>query len=172
MYTLAPDEKTTLVMAYTDSGFVRGEVITKQSARVNVWLRTDAAPEYMHLLKAQVILLSGAPKAVSLPELYLCTALIHAFHVVPPTQESLDYDPNEANRVMLPVTLLMGTFVLKCKVRVSTQTDFGTSLATATRMQWMSLYEAEITNPFLPQLGAIKVPMLLVRPQKVSFGLE
>jgi hypothetical protein len=171
MYKPSADEKTTLVMAYTTNGFLRGEVITKATMRVSTWLRTDAAPEYMHLLNAQVISLSGTPKMVAVPELYFSTPLVIGFHPVNVGENALDYDPNEVNRVMLPVTVLMSTFIIKAKVRVSTQTDFGTSLTTA-RTAWMSLYEAEINNPFLTQLGTVKVPMLLVRPTMVSFAME
>lgn len=172
MYTPASDEKATPVIAYMANGLVRGEVITKQAVRVSIWLRTDAAPEYLHLLRSQVVLLCGAPKVLSIPELYLYSGLVYGFHLAPPAEDPLDYDPNEANRTMLPVTVLLGTFVLKCKIRVSTQADFNTSLATINRLTWISLYEAEITNPFLPQMGAIKAPMLLARPQQISFGLE
>jgi len=172
MYTLAADEKATAVIIYTANGLVRGEVITKQMVRVGIWLRTDAAPEYIHLLRAQVVTLCGVPKVISLPELYLYSGLIYGFHLAPPAEEPLDYDPNEAHRLMLPVNVILGTFLLKCKVRISTQTDFGTSLTTISRLTWLSLYEAEITNPFLPPMGVIKTSMLLVRPQQVVFGLE
>ncbi len=172
MYNLGADEKLTPVIAYTADGLVRGEVITKQAVRVSIWLRTDAVPEYIHLIRAQVVLLCGTPKVISLPEYYLYTGLVQGFHLTPPAEEPLDYDANEANRTMLPLTALLGTFTIKCKMRVSTQADFNTSLATVTRLKWLSLYEASITNPFLPQMGAIKAPMLLVRPQQVSFGIE
>ena len=62
MYVLRPDEKTTPVMIYTRDSLVRGEVVTKQSVlRVNIWLRTDGAPKYMHVLKPQVIVFDGTP---------------------------------------------------------------------------------------------------------------
>jgi hypothetical protein len=35
---------------------------------------------------------------------------------------------------------------------------------------WISLYDAEITNPYLPQLK-VAVPMLVVRPNKVTINL-
>lgn len=172
MYTLGTDEKLTPVIAYTANGLVRGEVVTKQAVRVSIWLRTDAAPEYIHLVRAQIVLLCGTPKVISLPEYYLYTGLVHGFHLAPPAEEPLDYDPNEANRTMLPLTALLGTFTIQCQMRVSTQADFNTSLATITRLTWLSLYEARIANPFLPQMGTIKTPMLLVRPQQVSLGVE
>ncbi len=60
MYILKPDEKTTPVMLYTKELVIRGEVVTKEMVhRINIWLRTDGVPKYMHLLKAQVVLLGG-----------------------------------------------------------------------------------------------------------------
>src|SRR5512139_149298 len=60
MYILRPDEKTTPVMLYTKESVVRGELVTKEIVyRINIWLRTDGVPKYMHLLNAQVDLLEG-----------------------------------------------------------------------------------------------------------------
>ncbi len=56
MYTLAAGEKATLVMAYTETMLVRGEVITTENIRVNTWLRTAGVPEYMHILRAQILI--------------------------------------------------------------------------------------------------------------------
>jgi hypothetical protein len=92
-----------------------------------------------------------------------------AFHIAPPAADPLDYDPNEASRAMAPVTALVGTFMLKAKIRYSSQTDLGTSLDVM-RTTWVSLYEAEITNPSMPQFN-MQVPMLLVNSNAVSFGV-
>ncbi len=63
---LAPDEKATLVMVYTHDALVRGEVITKQFARVNIWPRTQGIPNFIHLLKPNVMLFGGSqPKPFS-----------------------------------------------------------------------------------------------------------
>jgi hypothetical protein len=35
----------------------------------------------------------------------------------------------------------------------------------------MSIYDADISNPLLPQMGHLTVPMLLVRPSQVLFGM-
>jgi len=34
----------------------------------------------------------------------------------------------------------------------------------------MSIYEVTITNPYLPQMTGLQVPMALVNPLAVSFG--
>jgi hypothetical protein len=173
MYILRPDERTTPVMLYTHESVVRGEVVTKESVhRVNIWLRTDGAPKYMHLLKAQVLSFGGSPvKPLSYSELYFPTSQLIGFHTLPPTNEALDYEPNEANRMMQPIDVMLGTFVMKGKIRISTQTEVGTSLEVA-RVTWMSVYDATITNPYLPQMPPMQISMVLVNPMHVAFGLN
>ncbi len=172
MYILRPDERTTPVILYTKESVVRGEVVTKESIhRVNIWLRSDGVPKYMHLLKAQLLVFAGgAGRALSYPELFFPSAELIAFHTLPPTEEPLDYDPNEANRMMLDVEVLAGTFIMKGKIRISTQTEIGVSLEVA-RALWTSLYDVAITNPHLPQMQLLKVPMVLVNPAHVAFAI-
>ena len=173
MYILRPDEKTSLVMLYTMHNVVRGEAVVKQNvARVNIWLRADGAPRYIHILKPQVLVFGGSPvKALSYSELYFPASEAIAFHTLPPTDEPLDYDPDEANRKMEVVELLVGTFVMKGNIRISTHTEVNTSLEAA-GVSWMSIYEASITNPYLPQMPALQVPMVLVNPGHVAFGFD
>ena len=172
MYILRPDEKTSLLMLYTPHSVVRGEAVIKQNLpRVNIWLRTDGAPRYIHLLKSQVLVFGGSPvKALTYPELYFPTSQVIAFHTLPPADEPLDYDPNEGDRRMEVVDLLVGTFVMNGKIRVSTHTEVDTTLESAV-VSWMSVYEVSITNPYLPQMPALQVPMVLVNPSHVTFGL-
>jgi hypothetical protein len=171
MYTLASDEKTSGVMVYTQNMLVRGDVVTKHHSRVSVWLRTDGAPEFLHLLKPQVVNLAGnSVRAASLAEIYLPTAQVIGFHLTPPAQDPLDYDETEKNRKMQPVSVLVGTFVFNGAIRISTQVDLGTSIASG-RLVWMSIYDLKISNPLLPQMGEVQVPMVLVRPGQVGFGL-
>jgi hypothetical protein len=40
------------------------------------------------------------------------------------------------------------------------------------RLSWMSLYDATITNPYLPQMPPLSVPLVLVNPAHVAFGLS
>ncbi len=172
MYVLRPDEKTTPVMIYTQDTLVRGEVVTKQNIlRVNIWLRTDGAPKYMHILKPQVIVFGGTPvKPLSYSELYFPTSQLIAFHTLPPTQEPLDYEADEANRMMQAVDVLAGGFIMKGNVRISTQTELSQSLEVA-RLAWMSLYDVNIMNPYLPQMPPMFIPMVLVNPEHVAFGV-
>jgi len=173
MYILRPDEKKTPIMLYTQDTLVRGEAVSKQSVlRVNIWLRTDGAPKYMHVLKPQVIVFGGTPvKPLTFTEIYFPTSQLIGYHTLPPTDEALDYDPNEANRVMQDIQVLMGTFVVKGKMRISAQTEITTSLEVA-RINWMSIYDAEIVNPYLPQMPPMMVPMMLVNPERVAYAVK
>jgi hypothetical protein len=172
MYILRPDETTSPVMLYTQYNVVRGEAVVKQNVpRVNIWLRTDGAPRYIHILKAQVLVFGGTPaKSLSYEEFYFPTSHVIAFHTLPPAEEPLDYDASEADRRMEEVDLVVGTFVMKGKIRISTHTEVDTTLESAV-VSWMSVYDVSITNPFLPQMPALQVPMVLVNPSHVAFGL-
>jgi hypothetical protein len=168
MRALAPDEKLVIVMVYTQNMLVRGELIAPEGVRVSMWLRNQDLSNYIHLINPQIILFgNGAPKSITYSEAYVPTSQILGFHIAPPAADPPDYDPDEANRAMASVTALAGTFLIKAKNRISSQTDLGASLDVI-RTPWLSLYEAEITNPYLAQFH-LQVPMLLVSAGTVSF---
>lgn len=164
---LLPDEKTTPVMLYTAAGVIRGDLITKSAVRVTTFLRTEGAEGHLRLLRAQLLSFYGGPHSQSFAELSWPTGEILAFHLLPPAVEPLDYDESEKNRVMQPVMLLVGTFHFAGKLRISSATDLGTSLA-AVRGGWMSVYEVSVSNPLLPQMSALQVPMAVVRPARIG----
>jgi hypothetical protein len=169
MENLAADEKSTLIMAYTLNMLVRGEVVTKQSARVGVWPRTQGVPNQIRVLKPSVLLFGGSPpKPLSYAEIFVPTATMIGFHLAPPSTDSLDYDEKELNRSMEPISLLMGTFIVKGSIRIATSASLVTSLEVAYN-GWLSIYNAEITNPFLPQMQPMLVPMMLVSPNRINF---
>jgi hypothetical protein len=173
MYILKPDEKTTPVMLYTRDTLVSGEAVTKQNVlRVNIWLRSDGVPKYMHILKPHVVVFGGgsAPIALTYSEIYFPVSQLIAFHTLPPTDEPLDYDSTEANRMMQDVNVLAGAFVMKGKIRISTQTEVVQSLEVA-GAAWMSLYDVEITNPYIAQMPMLQARMALLKPSHVAFAV-
>jgi hypothetical protein len=156
-------------MLYTQNSLIRGDVVTKESARVGVWLRTQGVPNLIHMLKPSVLLFGGTPpKPLSYAEIYIPTVTVIGFHLAPPNSDPLDYDENEKNRSMEPISLLVGTFTIKGSIRISSQATMSTSLEVAYN-GWLSIYAAEITNPFLPQMQPMLVPMLLISPSRVNF---
>jgi hypothetical protein len=172
MYTLASDEKASGVMIYTQNLLIRGNVVTKQNVRVSVWLRTVGAPEYIHMLKPQVINLAGSvSRTFNFTEMYVPTAEVIGFHMTPPAHDPMDYDETEKNRKMQPINVLVGSFIFNGAIRISTQVDIGTSL-TSGRSVWMSIYDVKISNPHLPQMREVEVPMLVVRPGLAGFAFN
>ena len=170
MKPLAPDEKTATVLVYTPNMLVRGDVVVKESVRVSIWLRTQGVPNFIHLIKPQVIVFGGTPpKSHAYEEMFVPTDQVIGFHLAPPAADPMDYDPTEGNRTMQPVHVLMASFFMKGKMRISSAADFATSLEVS-KVPWVSIYDAEIVNPYLPQF-AMSVPMLLASPTKVSIGL-
>lgn len=170
MKPLALDEKLAMVMVYTRNLLARGHLVAKETSRVSIWLRTQGVPTYLHLHNPQVVSFSGTPpKPVQMTEVFIPTVEVIAFHIVPPDRDPMDYDTSEANRIMQPTELLIGPFVAKANIRISSATDVATSLEVS-RASWLSIYDAEITCPFLPQFK-VNVPMMLVNPSAVSFGI-
>ena len=170
MRELAPDEKLSTVFIYTQSSLIRGDIIFRESMRVSIWLRTQGVPNFIHVLKANIIQLAGSPpRTYTKEEAFVPTAEVIGFHLAPPARDPVDYDSTETNRRMLSIHALAGSFEIKSLLRVSTATDIAAGLDVL-NTTWMSLYEAEISNPYVPQLN-LSVPMLLVRPNKVMIGL-
>jgi hypothetical protein len=172
MTALSPDEKSTLVMAYTQNMLVRGEVVTKQGVRVSTWLRTQGVPEYIHLFKPTVLRFgSGVVKALTYSEVYLPVYTLIAFHLVPPVTEALDYAADEMNRIMVPITALPGTFQFKGFFRIATNAALNNSIELA-HSDWSSIYDVDVTNPSMPQMQPIHVPLILMNPKQVSLAIE
>lgn len=170
MRQLRADERLVMVMVYTPNMLVRGGMIAREGARVSIWLRTQGVTSFVHLVNSQALIFGhGAPRPVSYAEMYVPTSQVIAFHIAPPAAEPLDYDPNETQREMVSVTVMLGTFVAKAKLRVSTKTDLAASLEMLHKT-WISLYEAEISNPNLPQFN-VKVPMILINADAAGIGV-
>ena len=166
MRALTSEEKSATVVMYTESMLIRGDLIVRENVRVSIWLRTQGVPNFIHLYNVHMIQLAGMPpKTYTKNEAFIPTAEVIAFHLAPPAQDPLDYDSSETNRKMDPVHVLAGSFEMKANLRVSSAADFASSLDVMTT-GWLSLYDAQITNPYLPQLD-VKAPMLLVRPNKI-----
>ena len=169
MYELKANEKATPVVVYTEDTLIHGEIVTRDIVRVNILMRTEGAPNYLHLLNAQIIHPDNATKIVKFAELFVPATEVIGFHIAPGTEVELDYDKHEENRRMQAVKVVMGSFFIDSKIRISTHTDLGTTLDVS-RTAWLSLYEAQITNTYLVQMN-VPAEMILIRPEKISFGL-
>ncbi len=169
--SLAAGEKISLIMVYCPTMLVRGEVISAQAVRVSTWLRTPAAPDYMEIHNAQVLMqgVSGSPQSLTFPEYYIPINQISAYHLVPPAVDPVDYDPGEPNRKMEAVTVLVGGFKFNGHIRMAGISDLSKYL-NVTHETFMSLYDIDITNPGMPGMGVIHVQMALIRSHAVTIA--
>ena len=164
------DENITSVMIYTHNMLAWGQVVTKKAIKLNTWLRTPALPQYILLYDAKLITYTGGiPRPQTFSELFLPSPQVVGFHLKPPVHEPVDYDPDEPMRKMLPTTALIGPFRFDGYLRMSTQTNLERFLDVTTET-FTSMYDLQISQPSIPSIGVIKVPMGLIRNKAVIFS--
>ena len=151
----AEGEKITPAMVYTQNTLIWGDLYSKEAIKVSVWLRTTMAPQYLTIRQAQVITLGGAGpiKPVGYDELHVPTPQVIAYHIKPP-----DRDP-----------ALVGSFRFDGTVRMSNQTTLERYLD-VTSENYTMIYDVGISQPAIPAMGVIHVPMALVKRDVVAFA--
>jgi hypothetical protein len=172
-HQIAEDEKLTSVMFYTSHSLIWGQVLSKQAIRVSTWLLTDMAPSYLKLYDAQHMVIGGAhPLApVKSSILYLQINNINAYHLMAPSSEPLDYDPDEPNRKMIPTTAYMGYFQFEGFSRMAEFTNMENYLSAA-KAEFIPVYNSQMTCPMVPSIKGIQAPMVLVRQKRVEFSAK
>lgn len=169
-YTLGPDEKAAAVMVYLPTAVCWGEVVVKELIRVSTWLRTNSAPNYLCLYGAKFMNTSSStPRPISFPTLEVNVSTVMAYHLIPPAQDPLDYDPSEPNRKMEPVTALVGSFRLDGSIRIASISNLARFLE-VTKEMFTALYDVDISSPGIQGLGVMKVPFVLVRQANTIFA--
>jgi hypothetical protein len=160
------------MMVYTNTSMTKGEFISKEVVRVGTWLRTVSGISYISLFRAQSMTSTGTTAQVaSFSELHIPINQLVGYHILPPAQEPLDYDPTEPHRKMESLILTFGPFRALCKLRIGETSSLSIHLKTS-REAYMSIYEVEVSNPSLPNMAAIKAPMMLVQPSLVTFAIK
>lgn len=171
-YHVGDSERVSSFMCYTRQSLIWGEVVIKNAVRVSTWLRTNVAPDVICIYRARVLLVAAnaSPKPTLFSETHITNPEILAYHLIPPEADQLDYDPSEPNRVLDPVTALVGPFRFDAKMRMSTRSTLKKYLD-VTREVFTPLYDAEVSNVLMPAMGTMKVPMLLVRQATAAFAM-
>lgn len=171
-YKLENDEKATPIMIYTQYGMARGELVSKEPIRVSTWLRSTSGITYLTMYRAQTMTISsGGPHVDSYTELHIPISQIIAYHLLPPAQEPLDYDPSEPNRKLVAVILNFGSFRALANIRIAETTTLSLHLRSS-RETYISVYDIEVSNPNLPKMAAIKAAMMLVQPSLATFAVK
>jgi len=171
LYSVADDEKVAAVMLYTVYAIIWGEVVVKQVIRVSTWLRTNVAPSKFVLFNAKMVLTTstGSIQPVVFHEMVVPTSEVRAYHLIPPATDPVDYDVTEPNRIMLPVSVMIGSSRINGKIRITQNSNMQKYLD-VTHESFTSIYDAEISNSLLPVLGTLKVPYLQVRQETSIFA--
>ena len=160
-------------MFYTSHGMVWGQVYSKQAIRVSTWLLTDMVPSYLKIFDAQQLLIGGSQTQtpIKAPILYLQINNINAYHLMPPVEEPVDYDPNEPNRKMVPTTGFIGYFRFDGFSRMADFTNMDNYLGAA-KADFIPLYDSKVTCPLVPSIKGIQAPLVLLRQKSVIFNLK
>lgn len=168
-----PDEKTIPLMAYTTEGILIGDAVAKTNIRFSTWLRSPAVPDRICFLNARFIRVTPgtAPKPAAFRQVFLPTASILCYHLTPPAEDPLDYDPTEPNRTMEPVSAFTGPFRLDGLMRVPSRTGLSGYLQ-ITQEIFISLYDTDISCPAMPSLGVLRSPFVLVRQLQTAFAAQ
>jgi len=168
-YRLAPDEKMNQVMIYTANALLWGDLVVKSIIRVSTWLRMSDVSDWLTLYNANLLITNqAAAKPVNFTEIHLPVTQINAIHLIPPAQDPIDFDPTELNRRMEPVNAIIGSFLVKGNLRISTNATLKKFIE-LTHETFTSLYDVEVTSLTLQNLGSVKVPYILVRQATVVF---
>ena len=171
--TIGEDDKAASIMLYTDQYLIWGEVIVKQVIRLSTWLRSNAAPEVIHLYNARSLITTfpGTPHPYFSPEVLIFSNQVIGYHLVPPNKDPIDYDLSEPNRTLFPIMVRVGTFAFEGKMRLSILSSPAKYLE-INREEFTGLYDVEINNTIIPELGHMHVPFVLVRQSAGFYSLK
>lgn len=166
------EEKSVPVMVYLRNSICWGDIFVKQTVRVSTWLRTNAAPDIISIHNARILMtVSSGNKPAQIPEIHFSTSEVLAFHIIPPETDPLDYDPNEPNRHMDPVTIFTANFRMDGFMRMAGSSTLSKYIE-ITREVYSSLYDVDISCPIIPALGVMHVPYVLVRQIGALFAVR
>jgi hypothetical protein len=169
-YRLGPDEKMSQVMVYTANSLLLGDLVVKSIIRISTLLRTSAVPDWLTLYNASLLITNqGAnAKPFNRTEMHVSVPQISAFHLIPPAQDPVDFDPTELNRRMEPVNAFFGSFVVKGNLRVAANATLKKFIE-LNREAFSGLYDAEVSSLTLLNFGLVKIPYILVRQATTIF---
>jgi hypothetical protein len=169
-YKLAPDEKMSQVMVYTANSLLWGDLVVKSIIRVSTWLRTSSVPDWITLYNASLLMTSQGvnAKPQSYTEMHVSVPQINGFHLIPPAQDPIDFDPTELNRRMEPVNAIFGSFVVKGNMRISSNATLKKFIE-LNREAFTGLYDVEISSLTMQNFVLVKIPYILVRQTSTIF---
>jgi len=168
--TLAADEISTPVMIYLLNGMCWGDLDVRKPFNACSWLRSNTITDSLSLFNAKYVrlLMIKNPEPIQCVQLVLPMDQILAFHILPPAQDKLDYDPSEPNLRFELVNAISGIYQFSGKIRLPLNATLAKYLRDS-REQYISLYDATVNCPTISKSGEIRSPFILVRKQSSVF---
>lgn len=170
-FTLSAEETTTSLMFYTNQGLVWGDLVHHEQILPGRLLTGISTPDIITLYNAQVMPTETnyIARPVKYDELIFHEQNVLAYHLTPPKEDQLDYDPTEPHRVMAPITIHVGPFLVKGQMRISDRTNVKTNLEVA-KSEFLSFYNAQITHPHNQNMAPIKSNQVYIRLKNNLFS--
>lgn len=170
-FQLSTEETTTSLMFYTNQGLIWGDLVHHEQVHPGRLLTGVSTPDVITLYNAQVMFTETnyIARPVKHQELLLHENNVLAYHLTPPKEDNLDYDPTEPNRIMTPITVHVGPFLVQAQMRISERTTVKTNLEVS-KAEFISVYDAEVTHPHNPNMAPIKNNLMYVRLKNCLFA--
>ncbi len=170
-YQIKENETTAASMIYARERIIWGKLVTPQVIRAQTWLKMNLLPDYFILLDANMLIFSGSqPIRLEMEEVHVPIHEIMAHHLVPPFDYEPDYNPDETNRAMTPVTAVFSIFRFEGNRRVSMLADSASALQ-AGKNSFFPLYNVTIAAFTVPGFKKITVPYSLIRSESASIAI-
>jgi hypothetical protein len=170
-FQLSTEETTTSLMFYTHQGLVWGDIVHHEQVLPGRLLTGVSTPDVITLYNAQVMFTETnyIARPVKHKELIFHEHNVLGYHLTPPNEDHLDYDPTEPNRMMTPITAHVGPFLVRAQMRISEQTTVKTNLEVS-KAEFVSVYDAEISHPHNQNMAPIKNNLMYVRLKNCLFA--
>jgi len=172
-FNLKDDEKLSAVMVYTAYHIYWGDVLMKKQFRTGTWLQTSAIPDYLALTNNKTISTfpGSSLKPISFTEVHIPISQVLIFHVTPPDEDPIKFDPSEPNMQTLNAILQIGNYEIDGKIRISSKIN-PTQYLQITHEAFYSVYDSIIHCPTMPEMGAFKVPFTIARIQESVLSIK
>jgi hypothetical protein len=166
-YTVRPDEKVSQVMIGTAHALIWGDLVTKEGARLSVFMNT-LAEDFVPLHDAKILLLAPTQQVPPLERASLHVKLeeITLFFVMddpeplPDETETQHYEP---------VEIIGDSYQIEGKIIKSPVATFENMLLVS-RSVYMPVYEATIRHVAKPWLGTFSGSRIHVRRDKMMIS--
>jgi len=147
----------TPMMVYTSQGLFWGRLPHSSGIQPSRILLGVTIPEYLALIEGQAMFMEQnfIGKPIKHERLLLPTSTVLGYHLMPPMEDVLDYDPTEPNRKMEPITLYMKALKVTGSIRMSAVTDAKTTLEVM-KADFITLYDLEIRHINNTQMAPIR----------------